>query len=101
MKTKIKKTYSLLREIKKYINNVDYIFMNVKEFNNENDLIHDLPRVSHIDKYGYYNEFAVMSISNGEIYALGIGENFGDEFEMFVDDIQAFEALWIAEEICQ
>ena len=88
----------LRKEIENLINSLnDYneVLITTKEFDDDDDeLRYELPRVALVDKYGYYNEYAIVSLNGGKFKAIGISEGcHGDIIYDVIDTLNYNEGL--------
>lgn len=84
----------LLPKISVALKELDKEFLTNYEYENDNDLIWELPRVSRVSKHGQYIEYAITKISKGgDITAKGIGEDYGEVISVSVDELNYEESI--------
>ena len=74
-------------------------FCTQAEYDNNDDLIWDLPRVYTVDKYNYHIEWGVLRIENGIAYLGSIGEDYGDFKEIEIGELNAEELITIGNQL--
>jgi len=51
-----------------------------EEYDNGDDIIYETPKIGVIDKFGHYEDYAILElIEGGEIRCAGRYENYGDD----------------------
>lgn len=82
------------------LNNVEKVFLTDKEYDNQDDLIYELPRTFTVTKYGYYVEYVIVEIKKGGVLKCrGIGEDYGDKAEQLLAELTTDNLITLAEEL--
>lgn len=89
----IYKVNDVMNEVYPMLKTLDKVFLTDEEYENQDDSIFDLPRISRVDKHGFYEEYAIIRLNNGDIVAKGVSENYGKTITCTVDDLNYDEAI--------
>jgi len=93
MKTLEEKIYDMITELRNELKTYDKVFITDDELEEWDDVFYDVPRISDVSKYEYYEEYAIISIKGGVLRTLCISEGSDDEKNFNVDDITIDELL--------
>ena len=88
-------TLELLKQLKK----VDHVFITSERVAEWGDEMYDAPRVSAIDKYEHYNEYAITHIKDGRIYGFSLSEDIDNSRVFEFEELTSDELFWIVEVI--
>lgn len=70
-----KKAIEVMELVYKALSEYEEVILTEEEFNDEdNEIRYEAPRVSKVSKYFNYDEYVIISISNGNYKALGVTE---------------------------
>lgn len=83
----------LLPKVYNMLNTLNKEFVTDKQYDDSDDLIWELPRISKVSKHGFYIEYAITNINDGKVTAKGIGEDYGDVITLNVTDLNYEEAI--------
>lgn len=94
----VKEVHGLMDEVYKTLLSKEELLLTNDEYENDNDLIWELPRYATVNKWGYYQEYAITKITKGgDISAKGIGEDWGEEIAITTSDLSYGEAVVLLE----
>lgn len=73
-----------------------------EDFENDDELIHELPAVEYVGKYSTYDEYAIMSVQLSkeekvEVTGYGKGEINGNIETFDISSLTVFSACWLAD----
>jgi hypothetical protein len=96
-----KQVESLMSDVYRTLLDYDEVILTNEQYDNDNDLVWDVPRVGVVTKYGYYIEFAITKITKGgEITGKGLGEDWGDTYSFTVNELSYGEAVNLLGFLC-
>lgn len=74
-----KEVHNLMDSVYNTLNEVNEVIVTNEDFDNSEDVIYEAPRIAQVSKYGYYEEYVIMSLNNGIMEVRGISEGIEDE----------------------
>jgi hypothetical protein len=84
----------LMLKVENILMELDEVLLTDEEYEDNNEVMYELPRVSRISKHGFHIEYVITKITKGgDIIAKGICDDYGDEITLSVKDLNNEEAI--------
>ena len=99
MKNLMNSIGSKMEQLKVALENECATFCEQSEYDNQSDIIYEIPRVYSVDKHGYHIEWCILNIDKGIVYLAGIGEDYGETKELKIGDLNSDELIAIGNEL--
>jgi gentisate 1,2-dioxygenase len=74
-----KEVHNLMDSVYQTLNGFNEVIITDEDFDNSEDVIYEAPRIAQVSKYGYYDEYVIMSLNDGIMNVRGISEGIEDE----------------------